>query len=97
MKGSSRLVVFFSAIGSYAANFNDKRRARMRRKFDACYIMAQESLPFLEVPSFIGTGSSPWRRLGFCVQYPGFSKTVHFLHSQIPASHLSRLSISVLL
>ena len=45
-KASGQSVVLSSPIGRCLANLDDETRARVRRKFDVCYMMAKESLPY---------------------------------------------------
>ena len=44
-----------TTIGRLLSSMDDETRERMARKFDVCYMMAKESLPFTKYPRI-----SPW-------------------------------------
>ena len=53
MKASGQSVVLSSPIGRSLANLDDETRARVRHKFDVCYMMAKESLPYSTNPALL--------------------------------------------
>ena len=74
-KASGGSAALSTAIGRCLLTIDEETRARMRRKFDACYVMAKESMPFAKYPALLELEARHGVDLGFAYQTPDSAKT----------------------
>ena len=53
VKASGGSVVLTSAIGRCMSTLDRDTRVRMERKFELCFVMAKESIPFIKYPAIM--------------------------------------------
>ena len=68
-KVSGRSAVLFSTIGRYMVTLDSGTRARMEKKFDVCYTMAKQSIPFAKCSALHRAQAAPHSRHRPCLQY----------------------------
>jgi len=64
VRQSGSSVVLISRIGQSLLNLDETTKQRMRKKFDVCYVMAKESLPFTKYPALVELENRPGVNLG---------------------------------
>lgn len=52
-KASGGSAVLSSTIGRCLSTLDSGTRARMARKFDLCFVMAKQSIPFVKYPALL--------------------------------------------
>ena len=76
-KASGECPAMSSTIGRYLSMIDEGTRARMRRKFDVCYVM--EKYSFCQISSIAGAQGPPWCRFRPCLQHTRFCQDLHWL------------------
>jgi len=71
---SGTSVILSSDIGRCLLNLDDGTRQRMRKKFDICYVMAKQSIPFAKYPALIELESRHGVNLGPAYRTPDSAK-----------------------
>ena len=79
-KASGKSPAMSSTIGRYLSTIDKGTQARMRRKFDVCYTMAKESIPFAKYPALLALEVLPWCRFRPCLQHTRFCQNLYWLH-----------------
>ena len=64
-----------TTIGRLLSSMDDETRERMARKFDICYMMAKESLPFTKYPALLELESRHGVDLGPAYRTPDSAKS----------------------
>ena len=64
-----------TTIGRLLSSMDDETRERMARKFDVCYMMAKESLPFTKYPALLELESRHGVDLGPAYRMPDSAKS----------------------
>ncbi|KAL5491664.1 hypothetical protein EMCRGX_G016996, partial [Ephydatia muelleri] len=73
-KAKGQPATMVSPIVASLWQMDDKTRSRMRRKFDLCFVMAKESLPFAKYPSLLELEARHDVDLGFEYSTPDSAK-----------------------
>ena len=74
VRQSGSSVVLSSRIGQSLLNLDKTTRQRMRKKFDVCYMMAKESVPFVKYPAIVELESQHGVNLGPAYRTPDSAK-----------------------
>ena len=74
VRQSGSSVVLSSRIGQSLLNLIETTRQRMRKKFDVCYMMAKESVPFVKYPAIVELQSQHGVNLGPVYRTPDSAK-----------------------
>ena len=73
-KASGESPAMSSTIGRYLSTIDKGTQARMRRKFDVCYTMAKESIPFAKYPALLALEACHGVDLGPAYSTPDSAK-----------------------
>ena len=71
---SGTSVFLSSDVGQCLLNLDDSTRQKMRKKFDICYVMAKQSIPFAKYPVLIELESRHGVNLGPAYRAPDSAK-----------------------